>query len=288
MEPEFTVESLHIMKRRLLIIPIENKSREIPGKLLLSAKAAEEKYFVILGEKKVIRKLIPKMLIGIYAEISIPEHKYEKFLKPYTNLGYKIVNICEECVNYFDSKDYCNRKIGINSLKTTSLFFGLGKRHVEDVKSNRDVLKDQMPITGNYRFDLLRKGCREVYRNNAIHIKEKYGNFVLFNLNFARCNPHPDRVNRLNELIEKNMITTEKQVEIWNESKKYKEKIMHEFMKFMPKITSSLNCKVIIRPHPSENHNFWENWSRNRKNIKVVYEGSASEWMMAANAVIHA
>ena len=44
--------------------------------------------------------------------------------------------------------------------------------------------------------------------------------------------------------------------------------------------------KIVIRPHPVENHDVWREWGR-PLNIDVRYEGSANNWMMAADAVVH-
>ena len=42
----------------------------------------------------------------------------------------------------------------------------------------------------------------------------------------------------------------------------------------------------MIRPHPVENHDVWREWAK-PLNIEVRYEGSANNWMMAADAVVH-
>ena len=44
--------------------------------------------------------------------------------------------------------------------------------------------------------------------------------------------------------------------------------------------------KIVIRPHPVENHDVWREWGR-PLNIDVRFEGSANNWMMAADAVVH-
>ena len=44
--------------------------------------------------------------------------------------------------------------------------------------------------------------------------------------------------------------------------------------------------KIVIRPHPVENHDVWREWAK-PLNIDVRYEGSANNWMMAADAVVH-
>jgi hypothetical protein len=51
-------------------------------------------------------------------------------------------------------------------------------------------------------------------------------------------------------------------------------------------VASGLVDRIVIRPHPVENHESWRGWAR-PLNIDVRYEGSAIEWMFAAEAVLH-
>ena len=43
---------------------------------------------------------------------------------------------------------------------------------------------------------------------------------------------------------------------------------------------------IIVRPHPSENHEPWVEISEDLPNVKVLYEGSINEWALAADVVI--
>jgi hypothetical protein len=44
--------------------------------------------------------------------------------------------------------------------------------------------------------------------------------------------------------------------------------------------------KIVVRPHPVENHDVWREWAK-PLNIEVRFEGSANNWMLAADAVLH-
>jgi surface carbohydrate biosynthesis protein len=275
------------MKYRNLIIPIETKNRELYSKILLSSIAVQEGWMVFLGHKEQIHKFITDILPGVHIEISIPEHKYEKYLLPYTRMGHQVVNICEESVIYSDAEDYCDRKVGLQSLKLTEKFFAAGQRHAKHVTTYRDVRPGQLAICGNHRFDILRQGYREVYSSKTDEIKNRLGLFILVNTNFARCNPHPSYGDRLAALKNKKIISNSKQLEIWQDLLDYKSKLMAHFMDYLPEIPALFDSKVVIRPHPSENHQTWERWARNHKDIFVFHEGSANEWMIAAGATIH-
>ena len=275
------------MRYKILFLPIETKNREFLGKLLTAVKATDRNWLVFLGQAKNVRKVLPGFLPGVYSEISIPEYKYGSHLLLLSQAGHKIVNICEESVTYPDGKDYCDRKVGEKSLGLTEIFFASGKRHAKDVAKFRDINPDQLPITGSNRMDILRFGYRDVYAPMAKEINDRLGSFILVNTNFARCNPHPNYGNRLAGLQKKNVISDSNQVKIWQGSHDYKAKLMTEFMDFIPDLASRSDCKVVVRPHPSENHEVWNNWAEAYKDVLIQHEGSANEWMMAAKATIH-
>lgn len=275
------------MQYKILYLPVETKSREFLAKLLLSVKAVEKGWIVFLGYSNTMKAVMHRFLPGVHVFASIPDHKYEKHLLPYSKLGHKMINICEESVQYVDGKDYCDRKVGIRALGLTSKFLAVGQRQANHVKEYRSVTEDQLVITGNPRFDLLRPGFRNIYLDDAERIKNRYGRFVLVNTNFAKCNPHPYYGDRLSVLKNKNYISSAEQEKIWKGLTDYKTGLMREFMEFIPELTAKFDCKVIVRPHPSENHDVWKRWTKNHNNVFMAHEGSANEWMLAAEAVIH-
>jgi CDP-glycerol glycerophosphotransferase (TagB/SpsB family) len=44
---------------------------------------------------------------------------------------------------------------------------------------------------------------------------------------------------------------------------------------------------IVVRPHPSEDHDRWRKALAGVDNAKVIYQGSAEPWLSAADAVIH-
>ncbi len=44
--------------------------------------------------------------------------------------------------------------------------------------------------------------------------------------------------------------------------------------------------KIVLRPHPSENHDAWREWA-GPLGIDVRFEGSANTWLLAAQAILH-
>ena len=45
--------------------------------------------------------------------------------------------------------------------------------------------------------------------------------------------------------------------------------------------------KIIVRPHPNEDHLAWQEKVKNLSNVNVVYEGDVSPWLLASEALLH-
>jgi len=45
--------------------------------------------------------------------------------------------------------------------------------------------------------------------------------------------------------------------------------------------------RIIVRPHPSENHASWEAVTAGLDNVDVIYEGTVIPWLIAADVMIH-
>jgi surface carbohydrate biosynthesis protein len=166
------------MSYRILYLPIETQNREFIGKLLLAARAAQKNFVVYIGQKG---RTVRESMVGppgTVIEISIPTHKEER-MKGYQANGHLIANMCEESISYPDGHDYCERKVGEETLPYLSRFFAIGQRQADHISAFRETSPDQVVITGSHRVDLLRREFRDVYTKDADRIREEFGSFIL-------------------------------------------------------------------------------------------------------------
>ncbi len=65
-------------------------------------------------------------------------------------------------------------------------------------------------------------------------------------------------------------------------------KVLFHYVKLAGKIADAFpDHTIILRPHPSENHEFWIEKTKNHKNIKVISEGSVTPWILESEMLIH-
>ena len=270
----------------ILYLSIETKARELLGRVLLSAKAAARGYEVYLGDMQAIRREAKSGRPGVYFELSIPNHK-DALLNDIRNNASTVVCLCEENIVYPDGKEYCERKVGKDTLDKTSLIFSAGDRNVSHLRQFRPEAGEKIIKSGNPRFDTLLPGYREVYASAAEALRKEYGHYLLVNTNFGVVNPFNPNSDYVQSLIKNGMISDPSHIEFMREFVSYKRRTLSKFQSMLAEISDSKKFDhIIVRPHPVENHEFWKEWGEIH-GVDVKYEGSANEWSLGADAILH-
>ena len=84
------------------------------------------------------------------------------------------------------------------------------------------------------------------------------------------------------------MVVTEQHLQFFYRFYAYQKRLMAGLQETMEKLMASgVVDRIVVRPHPVEDRNTWVEWAKKQKNVDVRWEGSAIEWMLAAEAVLH-
>jgi surface carbohydrate biosynthesis protein len=275
------------MSTRYLYLPVETKAREFLGKTFLAARAVERSWTVVLGEGNQVREFMQTAPVGAYIEIGIPENKAKR-LETIHASGHSIASLCEEGLIYADGSDYCNRKLGPRALSWTDRLLVVGSRNAEDIRLHRPESTEKLVVTGNPRFDTLLSGLRCVYQDDADILRQQLGRFVLINTNFTRANPYdPAKKDPIAKLVKRGKIGGTEHKEFFRRFIEYQTRLMSGLQDLLKVLAAShLVDRIVIRPHPVENRDAWRRWAE-PLNVEVHCEGSAIEWLLAAEAVLH-
>ncbi|MDP6344861.1 MAG: hypothetical protein QF578_08675 [Alphaproteobacteria bacterium] len=270
-----------------LLLPVETKAREFHAKLLLAAVAAEDGFEVLLGEQNAMLHQLRHLPRGLYIDKSIARSKTAHFRR-LRQRGNRVAAWCEEGLVYRDKTSYLHERICPESLAEADLFFCWGAVQQQDVAENIDQGREKLVATGNPRFDLLRPGYRDLFAAEARALRERYGDFILINTNFARYN----HFNGENFLIEvqrqRGAITTAEQEAFFVAWRDFLGELYRGFAAMLAPLAGAFpERKIILRPHPSENHGRWAEECRDLGNVEVVFEGNVVPWLIAGEVLIH-
>jgi surface carbohydrate biosynthesis protein len=186
-------------------LPIENKVRELDGKLWLGLNLVDRGYDVTIGPSWEIKYALDKIDPDIYFTKD-PGDGNTAFFERLRSAGIGVCGLAPEVgVNSSVDTFMKNRQRSLNNM---DVYFAWGDVTANTLGSYYEgsVCKDKIITTGNPRFDLVTNDMRSVYKNKSDDILDKYGEYILINTNFTLSNPitrketyskiqdvHPDR-----------------------------------------------------------------------------------------------
>ena len=265
---------------KYLYMPIETKERELDSKLLITLEAISKGYVCLIGARSTYDK-ITKMPEGVFFHNSLGteiSHFFKRFTK------HKIVIHDEEGLIQFNWKEYITRRVDHDNFKYADVFFCWGneqKKYIDEVKS-KHLSNIEVAAVGNPRIDLLQKKFRKYY-----NFKESNQKTILINTKLSACNYINLRTAYL-VVEEKRTEGNKERYDFYKGYSEYCEKLFQEYKKLIYKLSYDFpECKIIIRPHPSENIQTWLDYCKSYDNIIVTRDESVGYWISQSDVIIH-
>ncbi len=267
-----------------IIIPLETKARELDAKILFSCFAAEAGFGVVLSHYGILADLIDVLPRGIFFEKNISPWRLE-VIKNRRKLGYVYVCLDEE--GLICDHTFCKDRLSEETLYQNAYYFTWGIDHANCIFKAFPDANNKVVITGSPRVDLLRSEFREYFSEKYDTLRRKYGKYILINSNFGGSN-FLSGSNSYFNLQKKFYIKNAEEERQFKQRLMYKKRLFKSFLELIIPLSKSFpDYKIIIRPHPEENHETWENASADYRNVEVIFDGSATPWILGAEVVIH-
>ena len=267
-----------------IIMPVENQVREMDAKVLLSCVAAERGYPVLIGSRAYIHFKTASVPRGVYMAKSM-KTRSDRMFKILNQLGHDILAWDEEGLLREPDAIYHRWRLSAVAMQRIARLTTWGEDNARAFRSFSGCGNAPIVNTGNPRIDLLRPELREFYRPGADAIREQYGNFILINTNFSKVNHFYVQLGELKQAAETKRLG---KVNPYDAGKgRHKLALFEHFQKMLPIFCDSFaDHKVILRPHPSESHDVWNEIARAHPNLIITNEGNVHPWLMAAKVVV--
>lgn len=279
------------MTKATLIVPVENQVRELDAKLLLACVAAERGFSVVLGSRTFINFAMPSLPLGLFLAKSMRSIS-QRTLAINRGLGQRIVAWDEESLVRYESADYTRWRYSADSFKCIDELFAWGADDAEFFKRYEGYTGVPVHVTGNPRIDLLRPELRGYFDGEVQALKARYGDFILVNTNFSFVNNFVPSLN----LLERDAAG---QVSVSRTGRgmspafaagmaAHQQAIFDHFRELLPRLATWFPERhIVLRPHPSENHDGWRQALAGCPRVSVVHEGNVVPWLMAAKVLLH-
>jgi surface carbohydrate biosynthesis protein len=281
-------------KKMLLLIPVENQVRELDPKLLLACVAAERGFSSVIGSRREMEFNIDAFPQSIYLSKSMTIRSL-LFFRVAKRFGHQIIAWDEEALVHLPPETYFSRRLHPSAIRYVSQLFAWGPDN-KRLWRQYAHLPDDIPIhiTGNPRSDMLRPELQSFYQDEVAQFRKKYSDFILINTNFNHVNAYgPDmnlfksakRPGRKPAFGRAARGMSRNYAEGLRDHKKA---VFEHFKKLIPELEKAFpDYNIVIRPHPTESHDVYNQIASQCKRVFVTNEGNVVPWLMATKALIH-
>jgi surface carbohydrate biosynthesis protein len=283
------------MTRKLqLLIPVENQVREFDAKLLLACIAAKRGFLPVIGSRREMEFRIASFPRSLYLSKSMTIRSALLF-KVAHKVGHNIVAWDEEALVHLPPETYFSDRLSPASIRYVSHLLAWGQDNA-NLWRQYPKLPKGIPIhlTGNPRADMLRPEMRSFFAEDVEDILNSSGNFILVNTNFNHVNAFSPDMNLFKPVKKPGETPTfgrgarGMSREFAEGLRDHKQAIFESFQQLIPALERSFpEYTIIVRPHPTENHEIYRNIAAQCERVQVTNEGNVVPWILASRAVIH-
>lgn len=274
-----------------MYLPVESHLRELDGKILLAAAAAERGRPAILGFQSDLRGRMAGMPRGIYMAKSFgPPKPLANFLRMFRDLGHAVVGWDEEGLVHAGQSVYAKRRASPRTLPALSAIFSWGQDYTKLVTSLPYYHGTPLFETGNPRIDLLHPRVRGYFGAEAAKLRAAYGGYILINSNFGRVNPLLGSA--FVAAHDGSAATRRPQSappgEVWGNMVAHRFALFEAFCNLLPVLAARFSGRqIVLRPHPAERLDTWREVAAGFSNVHIIREGAVAPWILGAEVMIH-
>jgi surface carbohydrate biosynthesis protein len=283
---------MYCLMKPFLLIPVENQVRELDAKLLFSCAAAERGFPVILGSKQYLYALAPRYRHSILIAKSMRKRSALVF-NILRDLGNRVVAWDEESLVRYCSPEYYAWRFSRETFEPLSDLFCWGDDDRRMFLKYPGLGETKVHATGNPRADLLRIDVRDYFARDKQRLVERHGDFILVNTNFPFVNPFVKRLALVSASGPNGARVVSRagsgmSLEFAEGMAAHVQQIFDHFKRLLPALAGWFpGHKIVVRPHPSEDHEVWREALKGHGNIEIVHEGNVVPWLMACRVLLH-
>lgn len=275
-------------KGRWFFLPIENKSREFDAKVLLAGMAAARGYKVITGSYGAFRKWLSCLPHGMLMEKSISVNKV-RLLKRFNSYGIRTCVIDEESFSIFkDPENWLQTRMSEETLSLVDCVFAWGEQQAKMIRDYYPAHAGKVFATGTPRADMWRRESHALYAETVAEIRKRYGRYILLPSNFSSViNVKGDNF-VMQQAKKYGYIDKDEDRQYLEKLLDHQRRNLHHFVAALRRIRKEApDHAIVIRPHPTDAHEFWNRAVEGIDNAHVVYEGGPTPWLLGADVIFH-
>ena len=277
---------------RPILMPVETFNRELDSRLFVATRLATSNKRVFVGKHDSLVRLFPHCEGAIYLGKSLVTPFFTDRLDGLNQLhqahGALVHLDTEGAVFPGDEDDWretLRSRIDPARLGGCDTICTWGDFQAAYYRS--DQPPPTITATGEPRFDLYKDENRAYYDAKVNELRSSLGDFILINTSLASAN------NRLGTdyvfsptsgYLADSEPGRDFVLRLWARQ----QRALVAFVELIHRLSNTLaSRKIVVRPHPSEDHNFYRTVLAGLDNVFVIHDGPVTPWLLAAEAMLH-
>lgn len=281
-----------------LIFPIENINRELDWRLLLACTHARPTNRIFVGQHDVLFRMITKtgMRGGVYVGKHLfrqrPAFKdYERY-RAIKAMGFLVVHLDEEGAVYDGDEErwrwwlLCGQ-LDPRCLDAEDYLCTWGDFQREFYRSLEPACADHITTTGHPRFELYKAAYRKYFAADAAAITARFGEYILVNTHVAYGNNALGLADTFSPRLGYHPDNPEERAASMARYS-YELRVIGAFVRLVNRLSLTYpSVNIVLRPHPSEDWEYYRSVFRGVPNVHVVHEGPVAPWLLSCKLLLH-
>ncbi len=282
------------MNRLNLLFPVETINRELDFRLFLAVMCATPRNQIFIGQHDAVFGLSRFTEGGVYVGKHIFRDRFPietgARYREIKGRGYSLVHLDEEGAIYYGGprewEAALNARVDTSLMDEEDYVCTWGDFQLQHFKRKKPKNLENIRNTGHPRFDLFKPLYRSFFQGELRKLAG-YGRFVLINTKLAPVNPglgredafaHYRGYDRSNPTVRIGFI----------EAYAHYTKILVNFVSLINRMSIDFpDFNFVIRPHPSEDLQYYRTIFQGIGNVHVVHRGSIPAWLFACEVMVH-
>lgn len=271
---------------KYLVLPAEIKVRDLLPRLFTGAVAAlRHRTVSFIGKESTLWNIKPSLPRGAWFHKSMTIEDLGNIIE-LADLGF--ANYCEDAEGSdFSSSHFLRFRFEPTAFPLVEQLFLWGNTHRRLFDATFPDYRSRFVVTGSPRFDIMREPYAVLYRHEADQVRRKHGTFFLFNAAFnvpAVSFHSEDQLKKIFRLYSPDDTVFEMRCRFYE----YRKRLFPRYAAMIREVGAAMpGTHFIVRPHPVEPVELWEQHVTGINNVAVVKEGSAYGAILAGSGLVH-
>ena len=271
---------------KTIYLPLEIFDRELGAAIILANEAARRGWTVILGGKQAVFNNMSRFVKskGVFLLKSIvPGEVFKQ--EEIMSYGHRITSLDVEGLVRTPGSAGVNLRYSKESIEKCDIVFFWGQDHYNAVKNVYPTIENKSCISGHPIVDEILLNVENLKNNVITNSKKKI--LIATSCGIANHINGTDFFIEMSNNAGKNNLSKD-EADILNLKVSLDLVVFDQWKKIIPKIAKEFkNYEVIVRPHPSENVDFWRVFLKDHKNVRINSATPILDELIKTDLFIH-